>query len=56
MFFNRGEDCLAKFSETLKKQVNKLINIKQKPMDPLTEQEKVLRANAKYMLYMRKTL
>ena len=46
MFFNRGEDCLAKFSETLKKQVNKLINIKQKPMDPLTEQEKILRANA----------
>ena len=46
MFFNRGKNCLAKFSGTLKKQVNKLINIKQKPMNPLTEQEKILHANA----------
>ena len=45
--FYRGKDCLQKFSETLKCQVNKIINIKQKPMDLLTEQEKVLHNNAK---------
>ena len=46
MFFYRGKDCLSKFSKTLKPQVNKIINILQKPMDPLTEQEKMLHANA----------
>ena len=45
--FYRGKDCLQKFSETLKCQVNKIINIKQKPMDLLTEQEKVLHNNPK---------
>ena len=45
--FYRGKDCLQKFSQTLKYQVNKIINIKQKPMDLLTEQEKVLHNNAK---------
>ena len=44
--FYRGKDCLAKFSETLKAQVNKIINIEQKPMDPLTDQEKILHENA----------
>ena len=47
MFFYRGKDCLQKFPETLKYQVNKIINIKQKPMDLLTDQEKVLHNNAK---------
>ena len=44
--FYCGKDCLSKFSQTLKAQVNKIINIEQKPMDPLTEQEKMLHANA----------
>ena len=44
--FYHGKDCLSKFSKTLKAQVNKIINILQKPMDPLTEQEKMLHANA----------
>ena len=43
--FYRGKDCLSKFSKTLKAQVNKIINIEQKPMDPLTEQEKMSHAN-----------
>ena len=44
--FYHGKDCLSKFSETLKAQVNKIINISQKPMDPLTDQEKMQHANA----------
>ena len=44
--FYCGKDCLSKFSKTLKAQVNKIINIEQKPTDPLTEQEKMLHANA----------
>ena len=36
----RGRDSLSSFSKALKNHVNKLINIKQKPMDPLTDQEK----------------
>ena len=43
--FYRGKDCLSKFSKTLKLEVNKIINILQKAMDPLTEQEKMLHAN-----------
>ena len=46
VFYN-GKDCLAKFSKTLTNQVNKLINIKQKPMNPLTDQRKESYANAK---------
>ena len=45
--FYRGKDCLSNFSKALKNQVNKLINIKQKPMDPLTDQEKESYADAK---------
>ena len=44
--FYCGKDCLSKFSKTLKAQVNKIINILRKPMDPLTEQENMLHANA----------
>ena len=44
--FYPGKYCSSKFSKTLKAQVNKIINILQKPMDPLTEQEKMLHANA----------
>ena len=44
--FYRGKDCLSKFSNTLKTQVNKIINILQKAIDPLKEQEKMLYANA----------
>ena len=43
--FYHGKDCLSTFSKTLKAQVNKIINILQKPMDPLTEQEKMLHEN-----------
>ena len=42
-----GKDCLAKFSKALKDEVNKIISIKQKPMDPLTDQEKESYPNAK---------
>ena len=42
-----GKDCLAKFSEALKDEVNKIISIKQKSMNPLTDQEKESYANAK---------
>ena len=45
-FVHHGKDCLSTFSKTLKAQVNKIINIEQKPMDPLTEQEKISHANA----------
>ena len=45
--FYRGKDCLRKFSETLKHDVNKIINIKQKPIDPFTEKEKTAHDNAK---------
>ena len=44
--FYRGKECLSKFSKTLKAQVNKIINILQKPMNPLTDYEKLLHANA----------
>ena len=44
--FYRGKDCLSNFSKTLKAQVNKIINILRKPMNPLTEQEKMIHANA----------
>ena len=33
-FCHYGKDCLSKFSKTLKAQVNKIIKIQQKPMDP----------------------
>ena len=46
MFFYCGKDCLSKFCKTLKAQVNKIIHVLQKLIDPLTEQEKVLHANA----------
>ena len=35
--FDRGKDCLSKFCKTLSAQVNKIINILQKPMNPLTD-------------------
>ena len=44
--FYRGKDCLSKFPKTLKAQVNKIINILQEPMNPLTDHEKMLHANA----------
>ena len=44
--FYHGKDCLSTFSQTLTAQVNKIINIEQKPMNPLNEQEKMLHANA----------
>ena len=44
-FCYHGKDCLSKFPKTLKAQVNKIINIEQKPMDLLTEQEKMSHAN-----------
>ena len=47
MFFYRGKGCLSNFSKGLMNQLNKLINIKQKPMDLLTDQEKESYANAK---------
>ena len=31
----RGKDCLATFSKALKDEVNKIISIKQKPINPL---------------------
>ena len=43
----RGKDCLATFSKALKDEVNKIISIKQKSMNPLTDQEKESYANAK---------
>ena len=43
----RGKDCLAKFSKALKDEANKIISIKQKPMDPLKNQERESYANAK---------
>ena len=44
--FYCGKDCLSKFSKTFKTQVNKIINILQKPMNPLTDHGKMLYANA----------
>ena len=45
-FCHDGKDCLSTFSKTLKTQVNKIINIEQKPMNPLTEQKKMSHTNA----------
>ena len=45
--FYRGKGCFAKFSKALKDEVNKIISIKQKPMNPLTDQEKESYANVK---------
>ena len=44
--FYHGGDCLSKFSKTIKAHLNEIIKIEQKPMDPLTEKEKMLHANA----------
>ena len=52
--FYRGKDCLSNFPKTLKAQVNKIINIQQKSMDSLTEQEKMLHANASICLICEK--
>ena len=38
--YYRGEDCMQKFSQDLKEIFIKLINYEQKPMIPLTDQEK----------------
>ena len=54
-FCHHGKDCLSKFSKTLKSQVNKVINIEQKPMDPLTEQEKISHTNANICFICEKT-
>ena len=54
--FYRGKDCLSKFSKTLKAQVNKIINILQKAMDPLTEQEKFYMQMLIYPLYAKNPL
>ena len=54
--FYRNKDCLSKFSKTLKAQVNKIINIKQKPLNPLTEQEKMTHANANNAVYVKNPL
>ena len=48
----RGKDCLTKFSKALKDEVNKIISIKQKPMDPLIDQEKKVICKCKTMLYI----
>ena len=45
--YYRGKDCLSMFSKTWKSEVDKIISIKQKPMDPLTEQEIIAYNNAK---------
>ena len=46
---------MSRFSETLNHQVNKIIDIKQKSMDPSTEQEKILHENAKICLICEKS-
>ena len=43
----RGKNCLSMFSKPLKGDIEKIVNIKQKPMDPLTEQENIAHNNAK---------
>ena len=53
--FYRGKDGMRKLSEPLKRQVNKIINIKQKPIDLLTEQEKILHENAKICFICKKS-
>ena len=55
-FVHHGKDCLSKFSKTSKAQVNKIINIKQKPMDPLTEQEKMQIQMQIHVLYVKNPL
>ena len=42
-----GEDCMDVFCQDLNEKVNTIINIPQKPMDPLTEQEVIDFNNAK---------
>ena len=42
-----GEDCMGVFCQDLNEKLNTIINIPQKPMDPLTEQEVIDFNNAK---------
>ena len=51
----RGKDCLAMFSKALKSEVEKIMNIKQKPMDPLTEYEIFAHNNAKTCFICKKS-
>ena len=37
--YYRGEDCMKKFCEDLKKHVTKIINYEKKGMIPLTKEE-----------------
>ena len=46
-YIYRGKDYLGMFSKTLKSEVEKIMNIKEKTMDLLTEQEIIAHDNAK---------
>ena len=50
--YYRGKDCIEKFSVELRSIFNKLINYEQKPMIPLTYNEKVLHEKHKSMFSM----
>ena len=45
--YYRNKYCLAMFSKALKSEIDKIISIKQKPMNPLTRQEIIAHNNAK---------
>ena len=51
----RGKGCLPMFSKALKTEVEKIMSIKQKPMDPITEQEVIAHNNAKTCFICEKT-
>ena len=46
--YYRGPDCVEKFSQDLKKILNDRMYLEEKPMLPLTDNEKVLYANEKH--------
>ena len=50
------KNSLAMFSKALKSEIDKIISIKQKPMDPLTRQEIIAHNNAKTCFILRKSL
>ena len=53
--FYRGKNCIKKFCKEIKEISTKLVNWKQKDMDPLTSEEEKIYDNRKKMSYMQKT-
>ena len=52
--YYRGEDCITKFCEDLRKHATEIINCEKKEMLPLTKEEKDHSASKKFVIYVKK--